>query len=73
MNLPSDIPPPPPNVIRQPCSEGCTAFRPVASDRWTEFGVCLNPRSPRRGYPVRLGQECNDYQTSGKVEANRPS
>jgi len=67
MTLPSNTPPPQPEAIRQPCTEACAAFRPLASDRWSEFGMCLNPRSPRRGYPVRVGQECRDYQVAGKV------
>ena len=65
---PANFPAPCPSTICQPCTEACVAFRPLATDRWSEFGLCLNPRSPRRGYPVRVGQECKDYQTSGKVD-----
>ncbi|HEY8995688.1 MAG TPA: hypothetical protein VIM71_13550 [Lacunisphaera sp.] len=65
---PADFPASCPPTVRQPCTEACVAFRPLATDRWSEFGLCLNPRSPRRGYPVRVGKECNDYQASGKVD-----
>lgn len=73
MNHPAESPVPPPAGVRQPCTEACAAFRPIASDRWSEFGLCLNPHSPRRGYPVRLGQECNDYQVAGRLDTNRAS
>jgi hypothetical protein len=73
MNLPAETPGFPPTGVHQPCTEACAAFRPLASDRWSEFGMCLNPRSPRRGYPVRVGRECNDFQVTGKVDPTRAS
>lgn len=73
MNLPAELPVRRPPGIRQPCTEACAAFHPLTSGRWSEFGLCLNPRSPRRGYPVRVDRECNDYQSSGKIDPNRAS
>lgn len=50
--------------VLQPCAESCAAFRPLAADRWSEYGICTNPRSRFSGYPVRIGRECRDFQTS---------
>ena len=47
-----------------PCAESCAAFRPLDPDRWSEFGLCTNPRSPFCGYPVRLGRNCRHFLTS---------
>jgi hypothetical protein len=48
--------------IIQPCSEACACFQRLAGGGWSDYGLCTNPRSPHHGSPVRLGQECDDYQ-----------
>ena len=53
-----------------PCSEACAAFRRLGTDRWSDFGVCGNPRSPFSGYPVRLGRDCRSFRVSGRVDIN---
>jgi len=58
-------------IVRQPCSEACLHFRPLRTDRWSEFGLCLNRRSPRCGYPVRLDRECPSYQPTPAAILNR--
>jgi hypothetical protein len=54
-----------------PCSEACAAFRPLKADRWSEFGVCGNPRSRFSGYPVRTGRDCRSFRVSGRVDFTR--
>lgn len=51
--------------ILQPCAESCAAFRPLDPNRWSDYGLCLNPRSPRRGYPARVGHDCRYYLAPG--------
>ena len=53
---------PAPVGISQPCSEACACFQQLANGGWSDYGLCTNPRSPHHGFPVRLGQECDDYQ-----------
>lgn len=48
----------------QPCSEACTCFRALPHSGWSDYGVCANPYSPRRGYPVRIGRDCPHYRTT---------
>jgi hypothetical protein len=62
-----------PRAIHQPCGEACTAFRLLAPDRWPDFGLCVNERSPRQGYPVRLGRECHDFRPPGMPDTRAPS
>lgn len=59
--------------VVQPCAESCAAFRPLAPDRWSDFGLCLHPHSSRRGYPVRIGRECRHYLPPGGPGAVNPA
>lgn len=52
-----------PPAILLPCAESCAYFHQIHADRWSDFGLCGNPRSPRRGYPVRLGRDCRYFKT----------
>lgn len=54
---------PRPPAVLLPCAESCTYFHQINPDRWSDFGLCGNPRSPRRGYPVRLGRDCRYFQS----------
>lgn len=56
---------PEPIRIIQPCTEACVCFKRLASDGWSDFGVCTNPEPPFRGFPVRIGRECENYRSSG--------
>lgn len=59
--------------IMQPCAESCAAFRTLKADSWSDYGVCLNPRSRFCGYPVRLGRECRDFLVRGTADLTRAS
>jgi hypothetical protein len=65
-----ELPPGPAGII-EPCSESCACFQRLAGTGWSDFGVCANPRSPNHGLPVRLGQECRDYQPAGGPPQSR--
>jgi hypothetical protein len=49
-------------VAFQPCSDFCANFRSLDPYRWPDFGRCLHPRSPLRGFPVRIGRDCREHQ-----------
>ena len=52
-----------PAQIIQPCSEACACFKRLAGgDGWSDYGVCTNPQSPNKGFPVWIGHECRNYQ-----------
>jgi len=55
-----------PLQIIQPCSEACACFQRLAGNGWSDFGVCTNPESPFRGFPVQIGRDCRNYQSSGE-------
>lgn len=61
-NIPDSRPARAPDVVRQPCSEACAAYHPINPGSWTDYGLCLNPRSPLCGYPVRTGRDCDAYR-----------
>jgi len=50
--------------VTQPCSPACRYFEPMPGDAWTDYGRCLNPRSPLHGYPVSLDRECRCFETA---------
>ncbi len=58
-----DIPPQSTAGIIQPCSEACACFQKLSTGGWSDYGICTNPRSPHYRTPVRLGLECDDYQS----------
>lgn len=72
MPITEQRPPAPTRYERiQPCSEGCACFRPLAGGGWSDYGICTNPVSRFRGYPVRIGRDCRDYQPDeGKTRRN---
>jgi len=51
-------------VSLEACSEGCAGFKRLTQDGWSDYGLCMNPRSPRHGSPVRLGRDCAYALTS---------
>jgi hypothetical protein len=57
-------------TIRLPCSEACAAYRSIAADGWSEYGLCTNRQSPLCGYPARLGRDCSYYQVSAEPETH---
>lgn len=59
--------------VVQPCAESCAAFRLLTPDRWNDFGLCQHPRSPYRGYPVRIGRECRHYLPPGGPGSVNPA
>ena len=58
---PDNLTPAPVGII-EPCNEACACFQQLSTGGWSDYGLCTNPRSPYCGAPVRLGQECDDYQ-----------
>ncbi len=60
----TDSPAESPRQIIQPCSEACACFNRVAGDGWSDYGICTNPQSPAKGFPVRIGHECRNYQSA---------
>lgn len=48
--------------IIQPCSEGCTCFRRLPAEGWSDYGLCMNPQSPLHGFPTPIDHECPYYR-----------
>lgn len=63
--------PPPPGIVIQPCNEACGCYRRL--ERWPDYGLCENPCSPLRGYPVHPGRDCRHYATSREPPFQRDS
>jgi hypothetical protein len=61
------------STVVQPCAESCAAFRALSPDRWSDFGLCQHPFSPRRGYPVRVGRDCRYYLPPGGPGSVNPA
>jgi hypothetical protein len=57
----------------QPCSDFCAGFRSLDPYRWPDFGRCVHPHSPQRGFPVRIGRDCASYRVQGATEFTRAS
>lgn len=45
----------------QACSEACPAFQRLPQEGWSTYGLCTNPVSPLRGFPVRVGRDCRYF------------
>lgn len=66
----NEDPVPEPIRIIQPCSEACTCFKGLVGYDWSDFGVCANPASRSHGFPVKMGRECRNYQSSDSIKTS---
>ncbi|HTL66992.1 MAG TPA: hypothetical protein VL200_04975 [Lacunisphaera sp.] len=66
--MPEAFPVDPPLEIIQPCSEACVCFQPMPDGGWSDYGLCTNPASPLRGFPVRVGRDCRNYRTGREAD-----
>jgi hypothetical protein len=70
---PASATPGPKSIAPQPCSDFCAGFRSLDPYRWPDFGRCVHPHSPMRGFPVRIGRDCASYRVQGVTEFTRAS
>src|SRR3990172_6130995 len=73
-HLPTDFEPYGKRVRTGPdCSCGCRHFLKLPGELAFDWGVCLNPRSPRSGLLTFEHQGCEHFEAEAEVESDLPA